>query len=313
MNSMRPYQVGVLMIIFRGFNLSTDTLEAGLRFLLHLVIEACLEGWWISHSQMAPNSWRYLVAFSWECHGSGIVATRELFTACFHLRVKDMNEAWLAEAGLSPTTREIFNLRKMKSSDGMGRGSVAPSAIDASASTVAADSMVEKYPDVDEVSSLRKCSRRVTPEQPANTSGSTTRVPAKKGKELMILRRPPSGGIPSESYARWRIEQGRGALHPILAKQVNECSSEELMDQAGKSSIWLESLKNQRWELEQEVGVLRSNLDGARNDRAHLEGDVLSLTEAAALLEAELKAEGPKVVVAYKASRGFELGLEKMG
>ncbi|RRT51090.1 hypothetical protein B296_00028399 [Ensete ventricosum] len=242
---MRPYQVSVLTILFRGFSLSTDTLEVSLRFPLHLMIEACLEGWRISHSQMVPISWPYLVAFSWECHGG----------------VKDMNEAWLAKAGLSPTTRdiffifvyhvecvflivlyrvEIFNLRKMKSGDGMGRGSAAPSTIDASASTVAAGSMVEKHPGVDEASSLRKRSRRVTLEQPANTSGSTTRVTAKKGKESMTSRRPPSEGIPSESYARWRTEQGQisGALHPILAKQVYECSSKELMNKVGKSTIW---------------------------------------------------------------------------
>ncbi|RZS13492.1 hypothetical protein BHM03_00045092 [Ensete ventricosum] len=75
----------------------------------------------------------------------------------------------------------------------------------------------------------------------------------------------------------------------------------------------LESLKSQRRELEQEVRLLRSNLDGARNDRARLEGDILSLTEAAALLEPELKVEGQKVVAAYKGSRGFESGLEKIG
>ncbi|RZS02594.1 hypothetical protein BHM03_00032656 [Ensete ventricosum] len=44
-----------------------------------------------------------------------------------------------------------------------------------------------------------------------------------------------------------------------------------------------------------------------------VEWDVLSLTEATTLLEAELKAERPKAVAAYKASLGFESGLEKMG
>ncbi|RWW74970.1 hypothetical protein BHE74_00017031 [Ensete ventricosum] len=75
----------------------------------------------------------------------------------------------------------------------------------------------------------------------------------------------------------------------------------------------LESLRNKRKELEQEVRVMCSILDEARNDRACLEGDVLSLTKAVALLEVELTAEGPKAVAAYKASRGFESGLEKMG
>ncbi|RWW53823.1 hypothetical protein BHE74_00039641 [Ensete ventricosum] len=40
---------------------------------------------------------------------------------------------------------------------------------------------------------------------------------------------------------------------------------------------------------------------------------MLSLIEAVSLLEAELKGEGVKAVAAYKASRGFESGLEKMG
>ncbi|RRT65364.1 hypothetical protein B296_00028287 [Ensete ventricosum] len=56
-----------------------------------------------------------------------------------------------------------------------------------------------------------------------------------------------------------------------------------------------------------------ANLDGARNNRARLEGDVLSLTKAVTFLEAKLKDEGEKAVAAYKASRGFKSGLEKMG
>ncbi|RWV92799.1 hypothetical protein GW17_00044792, partial [Ensete ventricosum] len=48
----RPYDTSQC-----GFSLSTDALEAGLRFSLHPVIEACLEQWRISPSQMVPNSW----------------------------------------------------------------------------------------------------------------------------------------------------------------------------------------------------------------------------------------------------------------
>ncbi|RWW49767.1 hypothetical protein BHE74_00044013 [Ensete ventricosum] len=68
-----------------GFGLSTDAHEAGLQFSLHPVIEACLEQWRISPSQMASNLWRYLVAFMWECHVSGIRATQELFMVYFRL------------------------------------------------------------------------------------------------------------------------------------------------------------------------------------------------------------------------------------
>ncbi|RWV81810.1 hypothetical protein GW17_00056739 [Ensete ventricosum] len=111
------------------------------------------------------------------------------------------------------------------------------------------------------------------------------------------------------------------ALHPTLAKQAYKCSYEELKNRANKSVVWgdvnklrgeLKSLKTQRRRLEEEVGILRSSLDEARNDRARLEGDVLSLTKAATLLEAELKGDGAKAVATYKASRGFESGLEKM-
>ncbi|RWW17490.1 hypothetical protein GW17_00018580 [Ensete ventricosum] len=65
------------------FGLSTDALEVGLRFSLDPVIEACLIEWLISPSQMAPNSWRYLVAFLWECYGSGVTPTQDLLMACF--------------------------------------------------------------------------------------------------------------------------------------------------------------------------------------------------------------------------------------
>ncbi|THU54355.1 hypothetical protein C4D60_Mb10t24220 [Musa balbisiana] len=68
-----------------GFGLTLDALKAGLRFPLHLVIEACLSWWQISPSQMAPNSWRYMVAFLGECWGVAITPTRSLFLSCFRL------------------------------------------------------------------------------------------------------------------------------------------------------------------------------------------------------------------------------------
>ncbi|RZR80554.1 hypothetical protein BHM03_00006619 [Ensete ventricosum] len=65
--------------------ISVDALEAGLRFPLHSLIEECLKWWRISPSQVAPNSWRYLVMFLGECRGAGIIPTRDLFMACFRL------------------------------------------------------------------------------------------------------------------------------------------------------------------------------------------------------------------------------------
>ncbi|RRT80609.1 hypothetical protein B296_00015703 [Ensete ventricosum] len=216
---------------------------------------------------------------------------------CFQ-GVKDMNEAWLAEAGLSSAPRgmfflfvyhakcvflivpyrvEMFNLGKMKFGGGASSGLVVPSVTCASASVVVVDSTIEKCPSVDKGSSLRKCSKRVTPEQLADTSRSTTRVPPEKGKELVELEETPERGYTIQELCE--VEDWVGAdkylrrtLHPALAKQVCECSSEELMNKADKSAVW-----------------------------------------ATTLLEVELKAEGPKAVAAYKASLGFESGLEKMG
>ncbi|RZR88594.1 hypothetical protein BHM03_00016220 [Ensete ventricosum] len=76
----RPYQPKPSEISF-----SVDALEAGLRFPLHPTIVECLRWWRISPSQMAPNSWRYLIAFLGECRGAGIVPSRTLFFACFRL------------------------------------------------------------------------------------------------------------------------------------------------------------------------------------------------------------------------------------
>ncbi|RRT62592.1 hypothetical protein B296_00012626 [Ensete ventricosum] len=92
-----------------------------------------------------------------------------------------------------------------------------------------------------------------------------------------------------------------------------EHQAKELEEDVKKLLAELESLKNQQKGLELEASVLRSGLDGARDDRTRLEGDVLSLTEATTLLETELKAKWSKAVDAYKASRGFESCLEKMG
>ncbi|RZS16639.1 hypothetical protein BHM03_00048661 [Ensete ventricosum] len=290
--------------------------------------------------------------------------------------VKDMNEAWLAELGLSPAPRdlffpfviyaecflivhyhaEMFNLGKMKSGDGAGSGSTVPSAVSKPAIVDVGASTTEKHPSTGEGAGLRKRLRKPVPEQPAVALGSTTSTPAEKGKGVVELKEVPEQGyttrelcevedrVGEDKYfasimmrlksvdsedplvprwsaisrssqvwtegplAREYLRGGGSTPHPCQAT-----SAKEWEDKAKKLWTELESLRNQQRELEQEVGVLRSSLDGARNDRARLEGDVLSLTEAAAFLEAELKAEGSKAVTAYKASRGFELGLEKMG
>ncbi|RZR96744.1 hypothetical protein BHM03_00025798 [Ensete ventricosum] len=93
----------------------------------------------------------------------------------------------------------MFNLGKIKFDGGAGSGSAVPSATGASASIVAVGSTTKKRPSVDEGLSLRKRNKRGTSEQITYALGSTTRVPAEKGKELVELKEAPEGGIPSES------------------------------------------------------------------------------------------------------------------
>ncbi|RRT85542.1 hypothetical protein B296_00004173 [Ensete ventricosum] len=43
---------------------------------------------------------------------------------------------------------------------------------------------------------------------------------------------------PSTTGVSLVVEYLWGALHPMLAKQLYECSSEELMNRAAKSTVW---------------------------------------------------------------------------
>ncbi|RWW73659.1 hypothetical protein BHE74_00018455 [Ensete ventricosum] len=177
----------------------------------------------------------------------------------------------------------------LKSGGRAGSRSVASPTTSVFASTVTAESLVEKRPSVDEGLSLRKRNRRETPKHQEDASGSTTRVPSGKGKEPVAMEEAPERGytlrelcevedrVGAERYfatvmtqlkvaegedplmPRWSTIAGssqfwtegplseeymRGALHPTLTKQVYECSSEELMNRANKSTVWVSALSS---------------------------------------------------------------------
>ncbi|RWW82283.1 hypothetical protein BHE74_00009261 [Ensete ventricosum] len=173
----------------------------------------------------------------------------------------------------------------MKSNSVKGSGSAVPSTTDASGSVVVVGFVAEKRPSIDERSSLRKRSMRETSEQPADASGSTTRVPVEKGKEPVVIEEAPERGytlheLCEAANKEFKHQAGQDSVATAILRV------KELEGDVDRLRAELESLKNQRMRLEEEVGVLHSSLDGARNDRARLEGDVLSLSEATALLEA---------------------------
>ncbi|RZS04901.1 hypothetical protein BHM03_00035298 [Ensete ventricosum] len=261
-----------------GFSLSTDALEAGLRFPLHPVIEACLEQWRISPSQMAPNS--FPTKWNSRTVSSSIPALSVDETELVKILrgilsvstgMKDMNEAWLAEAGLSP----------------------APRAGDVGVSTI------EKRPS-SRVEDLCRQGQRDGGTQGGPRAGADryfasimTRLKCVDCEDPLV----PRWSTISRSSPFWTEgpssgEYLWGALHPTLAKQVYECSSEELINRASKLVVWF------GW------GSGRSSSLGGRHPLVD-RGDTF--------LEGELKAKGQKAVVAYKASQGFKSGLEKMG
>ncbi|RWW53657.1 hypothetical protein BHE74_00039859 [Ensete ventricosum] len=156
----RPYDA-----FLNGFNLSTNALDAGLRFSLHPVIEVFPTEW---TSWMVNNIVLALSVDETEL----VKILRGILSAS--KGVKDMNEAWLAEVGLDPTP----------SSPTTG----------VSTSAMAAESLAKKWPSVDEGLSLRKHSQRETPKHQAKASGSTTRVLSGKGKEPIAMEEAPKRG-----------------------------------------------------------------------------------------------------------------------
>ncbi|RRT50150.1 hypothetical protein B296_00050505 [Ensete ventricosum] len=155
-------------------------------------------------------------------------------------------------------------------------------------------------------------------EQPTDASGSTVRTSADKDKGIVELEEVPKRGYTMQELSKVEDRTGANKYFASIMMRLRCADSEDPL----VLRCWWARLRRCRlsWspsganrELEQEVGLLRSTLDGARNDRAHLEGDVLSLIKVIAFLEAKLKAEDLKAVAAYKASQGFESGLEKMG
>ncbi|RWW69933.1 hypothetical protein BHE74_00022434 [Ensete ventricosum] len=134
-----------------------------------------------------------------------------------------------------------------------------------------------------------------------------------EGEDLLVPRWSIiSGFSPFRTKGALSEEYLRGALHPTLAKQVYECSSEELMNRADKSVVLSQhekilALRAANKELKASIGqeLAATTERWVKELEDKIERIRLNLTE--------LKAKGQKAIATYKASRGFESGLEKMG
>ncbi|RWW10249.1 hypothetical protein GW17_00026219 [Ensete ventricosum] len=156
-----------------GFGLSTDTLEAGLWFPLHLVIEACLIEWQISPLQMTPNSWRYLVTFLWECYGSSITLTQDKHTTGMLPPLLGVNRVlsdcpkWISE---------IFNMARMKLASCAASDAASPSMVSVPpAPTVEHPTLtIEKCPRAGGEVPLKKKSKVAVSKGSARATGGST-------------------------------------------------------------------------------------------------------------------------------------------
>ncbi|RZS07106.1 hypothetical protein BHM03_00037883 [Ensete ventricosum] len=186
----------------------------------------------------------------------------------------------------------------MKSGSRAGSGSVVPSTTSASTTVNITSSMAEKHPRVDERESLKKRSKKATPEQPADASGSTTRAPTEKGKRSMEIEDAPERGYTIRDLCEVEDLAGADKYFASIMTQLKTAEGEDPLVPrwsaiSGLPQVWTE-------------GPLAGEyLRGALHP-------VLA-KQVTTLLKAELKAKGSKAVATYKASQGFELGLEKMG
>ncbi|RRT73142.1 hypothetical protein B296_00026625 [Ensete ventricosum] len=201
----------------------------------------------------------------------------------------------------------------MKSDGGAGSGSAASTPTTGDAGV----SIAEKRPSSRVGAGLRKCLRKVATEQPADSSGSTARTSADKGKGIVELEEIPERGYTMRELCEVDDRAGADKYFASIMTQLKCVNSEDPLVSrwsiiSGSSPFWTEGPLSREY-LWGALRPILTNLDGARNDRARLESDVLLLTEVATFLEAELKAKSQKTMAAYKASRGFESSLEKMG
>ncbi|RZS14866.1 hypothetical protein BHM03_00046620 [Ensete ventricosum] len=188
----------------------------------------------------------------------------------------------------------------MKSGDGAGSGSATSSVANAHAVGDAGVSTAEKRPSSGAGAGLRKRLRKVAVEQPVDASGSTARTSADKGKGMMELEEVPERGTPFRNCAsedplvpRWLTISGsspfwtegplseeylRGLYTPALAKQVYECSSEEIMNRADKSAVWVRNhekiLTLRAMNKELKVGVGQELVTTVERRAKELEGEV---------------------------------------
>ncbi|RRT80989.1 hypothetical protein B296_00022884 [Ensete ventricosum] len=199
----------------------------------------------------------------------------------------------------------------MKSSGGAGSVSTASLVASTSAVGDAIVTVVEKRPSSSAKAGLRKCLRKATAEQPADAFGSTGVVRAhESGRQVSCLGKDlcqTSLFFTSYFFSSITFVYLQG-LHFVSAP-INRVHDAGRLVRSQHEKILALLVANK--ELKASIG---QELAAAAEQRAKgLEVKIERMRTELESLRTELKAEGPKTVAAYKASLGFESGLEKNG
>ncbi|RWW15958.1 hypothetical protein GW17_00020181 [Ensete ventricosum] len=205
-------------------------------------------------------------------------------------------------------------------------------------------STVEKRPSSDAEVGLRKCLRKVAAEQLVDTSESTTRTSADKGKGTVELGEVPKRGYTMRELCKIEDRVGADRYFASIMMRLKCVKGEDPLVPrrstiSGSNPFWTEGLLSEEYlwgalhptlakqvykcsskELMNRAGKLAvwasvgQELAATIERRAkELKDEIKRMMTELESLKTKLKVEGQKAVTAYKGSQGFESDLEKMG
>ncbi|RWW41239.1 hypothetical protein BHE74_00053289 [Ensete ventricosum] len=205
-------------------------------------------------------------------------------------------------------------------------------------------STVEKRPSSDAEVGLRKCLRKVAAEQLVDTSESTTRTSADKGKGTVELGEVPKRGYTMRELCKIEDRVGADRYFASIMMRLKCVKGEDPLVPrrstiSGSNPFWTEGLLSEEYlwgalhptlakqvykcsskELMNRAGKsavwasVGQELAATIERRAkELKDEIKRMMTELESLKTKLKVEGQKAVTAYKGSQGFEFDLEKMG
>ncbi|RRT32936.1 hypothetical protein B296_00054813 [Ensete ventricosum] len=315
----RPYSSDTLDIC-----VSVDALEVGLRFSLHPLIEVCLRWWRISPTEVAPNSWRYLMMFLGECRGAGIIPNRDLFMVCFRL--------YKSRGGYYLTARVDFRVSGMPSNnkDRMDLGDLCgmPKMSGGKASSIRTATLAREV-DVSPTREAPKASSK----RPIDAPTEQVDDPARRSKKVKVLtRRHKSrhGEGGSRSYSKGKepvalakepespVESDEGDASPVhhLPRSMKDLFKTKVhKDDAGYYALHMSDLGHQDPNKEMKARWGAEKLDEMTLfNRVHDVGRLITfmdyrISQFQQELDA-LKSGGGPEAVAKVEERAFELEQE---